>query len=165
MRDRELKKVSCGRFSLGTLLGAAMLLSACSTEGFNEAVGLSKSSPDETQVTTSQPLALPPDYSLPPPQEPRNIAEEEPAPVPAAQVQTASVAQPTQIGTGESQQGTTAGAHQEPAISTVNPDGTPKTQRQIYEEARAKKIAQRKAQNESYGTWRNLGSLWSVIWN
>ena len=164
MRDRELKKVSCGRFSLGTLLGAAMLLSACSTDGFNEAVGLSKSSPDESQVTTSQPLALPPDYSLPPPQEPRNITEEEPAPVPAAQVQTASVAQPTQIGTGESQQGTAAGA-QEPAISTVNPDGTPKTQRQIFDEAQAKKAAQRKAQNPSYGTWRNLGGLWSVIWD
>jgi hypothetical protein len=161
MRDRELKKVSCGRFSLGALLGAAMLLSACSTDGFNEAVGLSKSSPDESQVTTSQPLALPPDYSLPPPQEPREIAEAEPAPVPAAQVQTASVAEPTQIGTGESQQGTAGGA-QEPAISTVNPDGTPKTQRQIYDEARAKKMAERKAQNASYGTWRNI---WSVLWD
>jgi hypothetical protein len=161
MRDRELKTVSCGRFSLGAVLSAAVLLSACSTDGFKEAVGLSKTSPDESQVTTTQPLALPPDYSLPPPQEPRDIAEAEPAPVPAAQVQTASAAQPTQIGAGASQQGTAGGA-QEPAISTVNPDGTPKTQRQIYDEARAKKMAQRKAQNESYGTWRNI---WSVLWD
>jgi hypothetical protein len=81
--------------------------------------------------------------------------------VPAAQVQTASVAQPTQIDAGGGA-AATPGAPQEPAISTVNPDGTPKTQRQIYDEARAKKMAQKKAQNQSYGTWKNL---WSVIWD
>lgn len=159
MRDREMKKVSGERLSIGALLGAAMLLSACSGDGFYDAIGLSKSSPDESQVATTQPLALPPDYSLPPPMEPREIADAEPAP--AAQVKTASVVQPTQIDAGGNPQAQAGGA-QEPAISTVNPDGTPKTQRQIYDEAQAKKMAQRKAQNESYGTWRNI---WSVIWD
>lgn len=153
--------MSSRRFSLGALLSAAVLLSACSGDGFYDAIGMSKSSPDETKVSTMQPLALPPDYSLPPPMEPRQVADEEPPPVPAAQVQTASVAQPTQIDAGGSA-AATPGAPQEPAISTVNPDGTPKTQRQIYDEAQAKKRAQRQAQNQSYGTWKNL---WSVIWD
>src|SRR5690606_14384346 len=146
-------------YSLGAVLGAAVLLSACSTDGFNEAVGLAKTSPDETQVRTNQALALPPDYSLPPPLEPRDIADEAPAPVPVAQVETASTPQPTQIASASVPP---AAAAQANTISTVNPDGTPKTERQIQDELRAQKIAQRKAQNPSYGTWRNF---WNVIWN
>ena len=151
--------MSSGRLSLGALLSAAVLLSACSTDGFLDAVGMSKSSPDETQVRASQPLALPPDYSLPPPTEPRQVADEEP-PVPATQIQTASATQPTQIDAGGNPQGA-AGAPED-GISRVNPDGTPKTQRQIYDEAAAKKKAQRQAQNQGYGTWRNI---WNVIWD
>ena len=72
MQDREMNGLSVGRwYSLGALLGVSVLLSACSTEGFLDSVGMGKNVPDESRVNTVQPLALPPDYRLPPPQEPR----------------------------------------------------------------------------------------------
>lgn len=44
---------------------AALALGGC--QSFNQAIGLEKSIPDEFQVVSRAPLAIPPDYSLRPP--------------------------------------------------------------------------------------------------
>lgn len=46
-------------------------------------------------------------------------------------------------------------------ISKTNPDGTPKSPGQMREELRQKQIAEKQAQNPSYGTIFNIGSIWS----
>jgi hypothetical protein len=46
-------------------------------------------------------------------------------------------------------------------ISTTNPDGTPKSPGQLREELRQKQLAEKQAQNPSYGTIFNIGSIWS----
>ncbi len=160
---------------LGALVVVALPLAACSTDGFKEAVGLSKSAPDETQVSTSQPLAMPPDYALRPPVE-RVEPVEAPTPTPAtaaatqtASLQTAPSPVPSPTPGGATPQaganGQTANTGQDNSnpygISKTNPDGTPKTAKQIQEEARQIKIAREKAKNPNYGTWKNLlGVIW-----
>jgi hypothetical protein len=47
-------------------LGLALALGACS--GIGEQLGLSKKSPDEFRVVSHEPLALPPDFQLRPPE-------------------------------------------------------------------------------------------------
>jgi hypothetical protein len=47
-------------------LGLALALGACS--GVSDQLGLSKSSPDEFRVVAHEPLAMPPDFQLRPPQ-------------------------------------------------------------------------------------------------
>ena len=158
---------------LGVIAIMAFPLAACSADGFKDMVGLSKSSPDETQVATSRPLALPPDYALKPPTEPVAAPEAAPAPDPAptqtASLQTAAPSpvpsatpapSPTPDGTAAPAPAATAAADPN-VISKTNPDGTPKTAKQIREEARQIKIAREKAKNPNYGTWKNLlGVIW-----
>ena len=156
---------------LGVIAIVAFPLAACSTDGFKDIVGLNKSSPDETQVATSRPLALPPDYALKPPTEPVAAPEVAPAPAPAP-TQTASLQAPapSPVPSATPAPAPTPGAAAAPAatpaadpnaISKTNPDGTPKTAKQIREEARQIKIAREKAKNPNYGTWKNLlGALW-----
>ena len=52
-------------YLLVTVTMAALALGGC--ESFNQAIGLEKSIPDEFQVVSRAPLAIPPDYSLRPP--------------------------------------------------------------------------------------------------
>jgi hypothetical protein len=47
------------------LMAVALALAGC--QSFNQAIGLEKNIPDEFQVVSSAPLAIPPDYSLRPP--------------------------------------------------------------------------------------------------
>ncbi len=67
----------------GLMLGAASLLSACST--IQDAAGTGKQSPDEFAIATKAPLIIPPDYNLRPPRpgaaatnasEPTNTAQQ-----------------------------------------------------------------------------------------
>ena len=55
-------------FYRAALLGLALLaLAGCSTSGLSQMLGLSATSPDEFQVTTRAPLAMPPSFELRPP--------------------------------------------------------------------------------------------------
>ena len=54
-----------GAFRAALLLSAGLSLAAC--ESAKDALGLSKTSPDETRVTVFSPLVVPPDFNLRPP--------------------------------------------------------------------------------------------------
>lgn len=156
---------------LGALVVVVLPLAACSTDGFKEAVGLTKTSPDETQVSTIQPLAMPPDYALRPPVE-RVEPAQAPTPTPATALASRTTGLRSALSpapgvtapqTGGGGQAAAAGQdNADPyGISRTNPDGTPKTAKQIREEARQIRIAREKAKNPNYGTWRNLiGAIW-----
>lgn len=150
---------------LGMIAIVAFPLAGCSADGFKDMVGLSKSSPDETLVATSRPLALPPDYALKPPVQAAAPAAVAPAPAPVP-TQTASLQKPAAAPSPLPEAGSVdapavTGSVNPTAISKTNPDGTPKSAKQIREEARQAKIAQEKAKNPNYGTWKNLlGALW-----
>lgn len=180
-----------------TLIGPLIIglaLGACSTDSFRDAVGISKNSPDETQVTTNQPLAVPPDYTLRPPsngvQAPRQTAQQpldnsRPQPIqpfekrnPPVETATRQVppqpnsvppvaAQPPPVVTASAQAPRTTGAPTtlgQPAAQTApaKPRPTDKDYAKTVENARQEKIAQEKARNPNYGTWRNI---WGVLWN
>jgi Protein of unknown function (DUF3035) len=51
---------------LAVLAGCCLALGGC--EGFTRTIGLVRDAPDEFTVTTRAPLAMPPEFSLPPPQ-------------------------------------------------------------------------------------------------
>ncbi|MDI2090535.1 DUF3035 domain-containing protein [Commensalibacter oyaizuii] len=60
-----VRKLSLNLFMpMGCLMGAAVLLSACSGEDVSRAFGLKRSMPDEYTVTTRSPLSMPPSDSL-----------------------------------------------------------------------------------------------------
>jgi len=52
---------------MGAALSAALFLAGCGG-GLDDALGLGKNPPDEFAIVTKAPLAIPPDYSLRPPQ-------------------------------------------------------------------------------------------------
>ncbi len=165
---------------------ACTLLAGCSETGFQGMFGAGKYSPDETQVSQNQSLSVPPDLQLrppsndavpPPPQPPARTAyvppqqpltmqpsDEEPAPANAGQQQTYQ----QQTYTPPAQQAYTPPPAQQPqdvyarlGISKVNADGSQKSQGQLNEELRRKKIEAEQQKNPNYGTIWNMGNVWS----
>ncbi len=146
--------------SVAALAAIAILAQGCgSSSRMADMIGVSKSAPDETQIRTTQSLSMPPDLSLPPPA--AEVAEEDgqlatvstgaraappsdataaaapsdtgiddtaiadPAPAPQAPSQTAAAAAPS---TDPMDPYTPYG------ISKTKPDGTPKTQEELFSE-------------------------------
>ena len=73
-----MKKMSMNKHKIVALLlaGACVAsLTACDTIG--QALGMSRTTPDETTVTVNDPLSLPPDFELKPPRESPKSAEEQ----------------------------------------------------------------------------------------
>ncbi|HZH27596.1 MAG TPA: DUF3035 domain-containing protein [Azospirillaceae bacterium] len=66
MPSFPVRRVSRGLSRAVCLLAATAMLSACSN-GFRKTIGLEKTTPDEFQVVTRAPLAMPPDMALRPP--------------------------------------------------------------------------------------------------
>jgi len=66
MPSFPVRRVSRGISRVVCLLAAAAMLSACGG-GFRKTIGLEKTPPDEFQVVTRAPLAMPPDMALRPP--------------------------------------------------------------------------------------------------
>ncbi|MBX3509921.1 MAG: DUF3035 domain-containing protein [Hyphomonadaceae bacterium] len=97
---------------IATIL-AATAATGCS--GLQQAMGLTKSSPDEFRIVTRAPLTLPPDYSLRPPRpgEPRPQELE-----PSAEARTALFGQDTGRGASAGERALVAGA----GASTVDPE-------------------------------------------
>ncbi len=142
----------------------------------NDVMGLNKAAPDESQVRVHQVLAMPPDYQLRPPidgsspetgvNNPLALPGITPGGTPPA------INQPTQVANADPNvpgpQAITPGnaPQQDPntttyGVSTVNPDGTPKSRRQISDEINERRIEEKRKKNSSYGTIFNIGSLFS----
>jgi hypothetical protein len=148
----------------------------CSETGFQDFIGAGKVAPDETQVTANQPLTVPPDLQLRPPsnEEPKSVAslppanQQQPAAIDLQQPQdyaSAPQAEPApaqpqaqpqqQASTGEAQD-----AYARAGVSRYHPDGREKTQLELNEEMRQKKIEADRQRDPNYGTIWNLGSVW-----
>ncbi|MFO1091671.1 MAG: hypothetical protein U1E46_19015 [Hyphomicrobiales bacterium] len=118
-----------------------------------QAAGVTEPSATYQARAPGQPLSIEPSQqtaaTAPPP-----VAAPAPAPATVAAVQPPAAAP----GAAPAAQGDVYARY---GISTVNPDGTPKTQAQLREELRQKQIELKRAQNPSYGTIFNMGSIWS----
>ena len=174
------------RIVRGGIVAVSIVLAGCSETGFQDVFDSGKFSPDETKVRANQPLTTPPDLQLRPPSgagapPPGQVVTNQPpvntAPpqyttqAPAYQPQQPAYTAPQQtqpVYTPPTQQA--AVLQQQPAVSNdpyvrygiskTRPDGTPKTQGELIEELRRKKLAREKAKNPNYGTIFNMGSIW-----
>jgi hypothetical protein len=140
-----------------------------------EMLGVSKSSPDETQIRTTQTLSMPPDLQLRPPA--GEVAEEDGQPASVAARTAAS--NPPADATGQAYDGAdvavadpapqpaapvrtfdpTADIYAKYGISKTKPDGTPKTEEELRNELRAAQLAAKRRENPNYGTIFNIGEL------
>lgn len=154
------------------------LAAGCSETGFQDFIGAGKVAPDETQVTVNQPLTVPPDLQLRPPsnEEPQSVAslppanqslaEQQPAAVDLQQPQdlaSAPQVEPAPIQAQAQQQASTGqpqDAYARAGVSRYHPDGREKTQLELNEEMRQKKIEADRQRDPNYGTIWNLGSVW-----
>lgn len=150
-----------------------LALAACSETTFQNTLGIGKSAPDETRVRTVQPLSVPPDLELRPPE--RN-ASTAPANSVASSANGALAAPPAadgpKPGTGPRQADKqTAANPQEPSssfydiyrkrgISLYHPDGRRKKIAELNRELAEKLKEEKRRQNPNYGTIFNMGSLW-----
>ena len=157
------------------------LAAGCSETGFQDIIGAGKYTPDETQVSVNQPLSVPPDLQLRPPseeepqqtaslpqqpasgtlQQPQDIGlapgAEAAAPQTAAQPQPQQPQQPQQQASVAEPQDAYARA----GVSRYHPDGRKKTQIELNEEMRQKRLEAERQKDPNYGTIWNLGSIWS----
>jgi hypothetical protein len=144
------------QLSLGLL--AALALGACSETKFADMMGAGKSSADESQVRTSNSLAMPPDLQLAPPG--TQVAA---APPPVAG-NSQAVGIPTPVD-GTAATATTAAAppdiYAKYGISKTNPDGTEKPKQQLWKELRAAQLAEKRRTNPNYGTIFNIGNVFT----
>lgn len=127
---------------------AAVLLAGCSSS--RVANGLD-SQPQQVTVATNNPLALPPDLSLPPPGSQPAYA---PSSQPVSQGVPLKPASPSAVGAQPD-------VYAQYGVSKTNPDGSMKTQEQLQKEMRAAVLKRKQQQNPNYGTIRNLGSIFS----
>jgi hypothetical protein len=162
------------------------VVAGCSETGFQDFIGAGKYAPDETQVTTNQPLSVPPDLQLRPPSDepPLRVARapqaiEQPAsgnlqqpedltlaPGSARDVRQESQPQPSQPQAApQPQQQASAGEPQDIyarwGVSRHHPDGREKSQLELNEEMRQKRLEAKRREDPNYGTIWNLGSIWS----
>ena len=157
----------------------SLLIGACSSlPDVDEVMGLGKNAPDESEVRVHQMLAMPPDYQLRPPADGSSPETGEANPLALPTLTPGGVApapdpnQPTQVANADPNvpgpQTITPGTNTQAdpnttqyGVSTVNPDGTPKSRRQIIDEINEKRVEEERKKNSSYGTIFNIGSLFS----
>jgi hypothetical protein len=162
------------------------LVAGCSETGFQDFIGAGKYAPDETQVSAGQPLSVPPDLQLRPPSatEPPRVASRPAAEQPPAgqlhqpqdlaaapqtdeSRQTASqpagqqTAQPQQLPQQTAAAEAPSDVYARWGVSRHHPDGREKTQLELNEEMRQKRIEMERQKDPNYGTIWNLNSIWS----
>ena len=173
------------RTSTGLVLGllAATLLAGCSETRVQNLLGSNKASDDEVQVPQGQSLAMPPDLELrppagggngdstessvaahtPPPAQPTDI-EAAPAEVESAstgQSAETAMAAPQQPQVQQTAQAPKQDLYERYGISKTNPDGTPKTEKQLHLALREAQLAEKRKANPNYGTIWNIGNVFS----
>lgn len=158
------------------------LVAGCSETGFQDVIGAGKYTPDETQVSVNQPLSVPPDLQLRPPsdEEPQRTAS---LPDDAQPPASGTLQQPQDIGLSPDAEAAAAPAQGQPqqlqqtqqqasgaeaqdayaraGVSRYHPDGREKTQLELNEEMRQKRVEAERQKDPNYGTIWNLGSIWS----
>ena len=152
--------------SLVVLLPFALV--ACTETQFLNTLGAGKTSPDEQVVASNQPLIMPPDLSLRPPQPGEVQTQAAPAPAPA-QTQAAPLDPALNQAPAPLQQQAALNPNQPSnplqeldqayikyGISKFRPDGSPKTTEELQKELNAAIIAEKKKNNPNYGTIWNL---------
>lgn len=139
------------RFTL-VLLGAGLAVSACSSS--RTASNLDASSPQSLNVQTNNPLALPPDNSLPQPGTGARVAD--PDAIAAAPIEGDSLAAPAPVAAAKPRD-----VFLEYGISKTNPDGSLKSNDQLQKELKAAILKRKQQQNPNYGTIKNMGSIFS----
>lgn len=162
--------------NFAALVLAAVFVQGCgSTARIADSLGVSKSSPDESQIRTTQSLAMPPDLQLRAPTgevveedgQPASVANTSVAAAPPADAtasasasDTAYTAPATSPSAGTQPVSTTpVDVYAKYGISRTKPDGTPKTEQELFAELRAAKIAEKRRSNPNYGTIFNIGEL------
>lgn len=154
------------RIKYAVCAAAAIMVAGCSSaSSLLNGNGFKNDAPDERQVSVNQSLAMPPDLNLPAPANSGESASEPP------QSQAAVSSEPDIEDVGADPDVAGAPAATAPArpaqddiyarygISTVKPDGTPKTQDVLIAELRAAQLAEKKRKNPNYGTIRNIGNI------
>jgi len=148
---------------------------------------LDSPAPDEREVRVHQVLAMPPDYHLRAPADGTNPVDQDgvsnPYALPTIEESAELLAQEaTEAGDGaeetvvanaetdgqggpanldpDSQTQTSEQEEWPYGINPNHPDGTPKSQNEINEEMRQRRIEQERAEDPNYGTIFNIGSLW-----
>jgi hypothetical protein len=168
-----------GSVRAAALAAICVLLAGCSETGFQDLFGAGKYTPDETQVHQNQSLSMPPDLQLRPPSNEAAPQPQQQAYVPPPQQPPLDQAPTYQEPATANQQAYTPPPAQQPVaqqpvaqqppqdvyarmgISRTRPDGTQKTQAELTEEMRQKKMADEKAKNPNYGTIWNMGNVFS----
>jgi hypothetical protein len=153
----------------------AASLGGCASSGVNDLLGVSKNSPDESQIRTTQSLSMPPDLQLRAPSgaveedgqlasaaAPSTTAPPADATVEAApgqEQQVASAAPVPQTAATAAAPSATVDPYEKYNISKTKADGTPKSQEELFAELRAAKLAEKRRANPNYGTIFNIGDL------
>jgi hypothetical protein len=167
------------------LFSGLTVLAGCGETAFQDAFDAGKFSPDETQVRSNKSLTLPPDLQLRAPAggaaPQQDVASNNQPPVTTqppqygaapAQPRYGAPAQPSYGAPAQpvQRQAATPRAGGDPymqniyrkwGVSEYRADGSKKTERELIEELRQKKLAQQRAKNPNYGTVFNLPKVWS----
>lgn len=157
---------------LASLALVGVMLGGCSEVGFQDMFGAGKYIPNESQVSQGRVLSTPPDLQLRPPAQQTAIQNQQPvyqpqqayqAPTPQPVYQQPQQAQQVTQGPQslQPQQQATNDPYAKWGVSRYKPDGTKKTQAELSEEMRKKKLEIERAKNPNYGTIFNLGSIWT----
>lgn len=161
----------------------------CTESGFKDAMGYSKFSPDETQVSTNQALSMPPSLQLRPPAAGGAVVQDGAAPkslfapqpvtstppqygapdpnqVPAPSVYEPPVSTPQTVATATPDPfvqppAAAPDVYAKQGISKVHPDGRAKTRAELLNELRKKQVEKERAKNPSYGSIFNLPNVWN----
>lgn len=149
------------------LLAASLLLAGCSSGLLNR----KSSVPQASNVPTGSSLAMPPDLALPAPGT-STYRPSQPTVQNAALsddgIYDTGAAAPAvrKPATGNLRQNCPSGAvtadvHECYGINKLKADGTPKTKEQLATELKAAVIAEKRRTNPSYGTFGNIGAIFS----
>lgn len=129
-----------------------LVLAGCSQRGTSE---LLNDAPSVQTARANPDLTMPPDLRLPQPGS-GPVASEPAAPA-ARPAKAASVNPITGAAAGQPQ----GDIYEQYGISKVRADGTPKTADELREELRKAILAKKREQNPDYGTFKNLGNIFS----
>lgn len=154
-------------FPLLCLLASSVLLAGCSSGLLNR----KSTVPQASNVPTGSNLAMPPDLALPAPGTSTAPYRASQPAAPAVQqgdslYNTASAPAAQRPAAGNLRQNcpsgiATADVYECYGINKLKPDGTPKTKEELSAELKAAVIAEKRRTNPGYGTFTNIGAIFS----
>jgi pyruvate/2-oxoglutarate dehydrogenase complex dihydrolipoamide acyltransferase (E2) component len=143
-------------WKLSGVLAMSFVLGGCSSMGLSDSPA-----PQAPVVQTGNNLALPPDLQLRPPGTVTENYQPNPAPAPAAPVQTAALDDGLNSSPPVAAAPVKRDIYAEYGISKTKPDGTPKLEGDLKAELKQAILKRKQQQNPGYGTIRNIGNIFS----